>query len=316
MREAARNPTGRSARTRLAAVTIGGATLLAACGGSGGSGSTTTTAASPSTTSSGTPTVAKDPAIAAMVPASIKAKGTLTVATNATYAPDEFLSSNNTIVGFDPELGAALGSLMGLKFHFVNTSFDNIIPSLQNGRYDLGFSSATVTAARAKQVNFVTYFNAGQGFMIKKGSGVHISGLSSICGLKVAVEQGTVEATSAQTQAAACTRAGKPAPKIQTYSDQSAANLALTNGRAQVVMADTPIVSYAAAQSGGKLEAVGGSFGTAPEGIEVPKSDSIAFDQALAAGLNKLIATGVYGKILAKWGQQSGELTHSAVQTS
>ena len=52
--------------------------------------------------------------VAAQVPASYKSKGTLTVAADATYAPNEFIGSNGkTVVGMDADLAKALGDRHG-----------------------------------------------------------------------------------------------------------------------------------------------------------------------------------------------------------
>ena len=59
------------------------AVLAAGCGGSSKKAATTTT--------SSTTTTSANAKIAAEVPAAIKSKGTLTVATDATYAPNEFI---------------------------------------------------------------------------------------------------------------------------------------------------------------------------------------------------------------------------------
>src|SRR5579863_6669645 len=69
-----------------------------------------------------------NPKIVAEVPASIKAKGTLIVASDATYAPMEFIATNGqTVVGADADLATAIGQVLGLKLKVVNASFDTII---------------------------------------------------------------------------------------------------------------------------------------------------------------------------------------------
>ena len=76
--------------------------------------------------------------IAAEVPATIKAKGSLVVASDATYAPMEFIGSDgHTVVGADADLAAAIGGVLGLKFKVTNASFDTIIPGLSAGKYDI-----------------------------------------------------------------------------------------------------------------------------------------------------------------------------------
>ena len=64
-----------------------------------------------------------DPAAAALVPAKIKSAGTVTVAADATYAPDESIASDgHTVVGMDPDLAVALSNKLGLKTKVVNAT--------------------------------------------------------------------------------------------------------------------------------------------------------------------------------------------------
>ena len=75
--------------------------LAAGCGGSGKKSSSTTTAAA--TATANTPAV--DSKVAREVPAAAKSKGTLIVAADPHYAPDEFLGSGGrTVEGMDPDL--------------------------------------------------------------------------------------------------------------------------------------------------------------------------------------------------------------------
>src|SRR5260370_3870188 len=90
--------------------------LLAGCGSSRKSSSSTTTSTT-STSSSGGAVAA----IAAQVPAAVKSKGTLTVASEAQYAPNEFLASHgHTVIGMDPYLVTALAETMCLKATFTD----------------------------------------------------------------------------------------------------------------------------------------------------------------------------------------------------
>src|SRR5262245_9737602 len=113
---------------------------------------------------------------------------TLIVATDATYAPNEFVAANGkTIVGMDPDLAQAIGRVLKRNVRVVNATFDTIIPGLQSGKYGLGMSSFTDTKEREKVVDFVTYFSAGTSFYVKKG-GPKINGLADLCGHSVGVE--------------------------------------------------------------------------------------------------------------------------------
>src|SRR5450759_2796708 len=112
---------------------------LAGCGSSSTSSTSTTTSSSASSSANAT--------IAAQVPAAIKSKGTLNVATEAQYAPNEFIAPDgHTVIGMDADLMSALAAVMGLKApNLINSNFETIIPGLAAGRYDIGISSFTDT---------------------------------------------------------------------------------------------------------------------------------------------------------------------------
>lgn len=279
---------------------------LAGCGSSkSGSSSTSTTSSAPVKTS-------VNSSIAAQVPASIKAKGTLEVATEAQYAPNEFLASDgHTIIGMDPDLVTALAETMGLKVKFTNAQFEAIIPGIQAGRYDLGASSFTDTKEREKKVDFVTYFNAGISFYAKSGVNTGVEGLKDLCGKTVAVEKGTVEQEESEKQSKACTKEGKKSVTVLSFPGQNAVTLAISSNRAELGMADSPVVAYQLKQNKGQFQLVGKSYAFAPYGLAVPKSSGLA--QPLLAALKELIANGRYKSILEKWGIQEGAISEPKI---
>ncbi|HSP08207.1 MAG TPA: ABC transporter substrate-binding protein, partial [Candidatus Dormibacteraeota bacterium] len=237
-------------------------------------------------------------------------KGTLTVAADASYAPNEFVGPDgHTVVGMDADLAKALGALMGLKVDVVNATFDTIIPGLAAGKYDLGASSFTDTKAREKVVDFVDYFKAGTSFFTKASGGAAVTDLASLCGKTVSVESGTTEETDAKAQSAKCKGAKIT---VLVFPTQSAANLALSSGRAVVAMADSPVAAYQVKKSNGTFKLVGPTYGTAPYGLAVPKNSSLG--KAVLAGVQALIKSGEYTKILTTWGVTSGALPAAEVK--
>ncbi|HUJ56238.1 MAG TPA: ABC transporter substrate-binding protein [Gaiellaceae bacterium] len=254
----------------------------------------------------------KVPKIAKEVPAAIRAKGKLTVASDATYAPMELIAKDgHTVIGVDADLGHAIGSVLGVKFDFENASFDGIIPGLQSGKYDIGMSAFTDTKARQKVVDFVTYFSAGTSFYVKASGGPKITGLASLCGKTVAVENGTTEQTDANAQKAKCKKEGKPGMTVHAFPNQNEANLDISSGHAQVGMADSPVAAYIVKQSNGQFKLAGKSYGTAPYGIALPKHDGMA--KPVLAAVKYLMKHGTYEKILHKWGVQSGAISNPKI---
>jgi polar amino acid transport system substrate-binding protein len=288
-------------RTSVAAGIVALTLSAAACSSSSSGGSQTVTSGSG---------VSKDSKAAALVPSAVRSKGSLTVAADASYAPNEFLASNGTTVeGMDADLAQAIGKVLGLSVKVQNATFNAIIPGIVDGRYDLGMSSFTDNKLREQQVNFVTYFSAGTSFFEKAQGGPPVTGLSSLCGLTVAVESGTTQESDAKSQSSKC--AGGKSVKVLSFNTQSQANLALNAGRAQVGMADSPIAAYQVKQSNGAFKVVGTSYGTAPYGIATPKSGTL--DQAVLAAVKDLMADGTYNKIMTKWGIQAGEINNPVI---
>jgi len=278
---------------------------LAGCGSSNSSSTS-------STSSAASTTPATDSKVAALVPAAVKSSGTLSVAADASYAPNEFVGSNGkTVEGMDADLAKALASVMGLKADVKNQTFDSIIPGLAAKKYDLGISSFTDTLARQKVVNFVTYFSAGTSFYTKTQGGPTVNGLADLCGLKVAVEKGTTQQADATAQSKKCTAAGKKPVSVSVFPDQNGANLALSSGRAQVGMADSPVADYQVKQSNGQFKLTGTPYGTAPYGIAMSKSSGLA--KPVLAGIKQLMSDGDYKKILNHWGIASGAISNPVI---
>jgi len=273
---------------------------LVGCGSSSKSTSTIT----PSTST------AANAGVAAQVPTAIKSKGTLTVAADASYAPNEFIASDgHTVIGMDPDLMKALAAVMGLKVNVINATFEQIIPGLAAGRYDIGASSFTDTKEREKTVDFVTYLNVGQA-LLTKSSGPRLNTVAELCGRSVAVEKGTVEQEGASAQTKKCTSEGKPAIKLLVFPDQNGANLALQSGRAEVDYADSPIIAYQVRQLGVNVRS-GPTFQPEPYGLAIPKGNGMA--KPVLEALKVLMANGTYAAIVKKWQLQSAAISNPVI---
>ncbi|WP_427018753.1 ABC transporter substrate-binding protein [Pseudarthrobacter sp. P1] len=254
--------------------------------------------------------LAKDDALAALVPAAIRDKGVLTIGSDTSYAPAEFLGADGqTAVGYDVDFAKAIAATLGMKAKVQTAEFTGIIPALGT-KYDLGISSFTVNPERLKAVNMVTYFNAGVLWAVQKGNPKNIN-LDDICGKSVGVQTGTVEEDpDVSGRSKACTDAGKPAINIVTLKNQTDVTTRLVNGSIDAMSADSPIIGYALSQTGDKLETLGKVYDAAPQGIIVAKDDT-ALAELITKVMNKLITDGTYGKILAAWNNADGGIAKS-----
>lgn len=277
--------------------------LLAACG------SSTTTASSSSSAALGALPV--DAALHAALPAAIKSAGAIHVGIEAQYPPFESLADDNvTIVGLDADLGAAIGQVLGVKWNFSNASFDSLLPSLKAGRYDLVQAAVTDTKVREAQYDFVDYFMTGQSIVVKKGNPKGIHGISDLCGHPVAVLRGsTQESMLNGFNGNECKANPISVTSLQTDKD---ALLQVQTGRADASFTQDAVGAYNTKTIGD-----GNQFEVANSSALLPTPVGIVFDKTqsalrddIKAAIEKIIASGEYDKILAKYG-----LTGGAVKT-
>ena len=278
---------------------VAGALTLSGCAkstesssGSGAGSATSTTAVK----------AQKVDEIAATLPADIRNSGKLVVGVNLPYAPNEFKDEKGTIVGFDVDLLNAVAATLGLATDYREADFAKIIPSIQQGTYNVGMSSFTDTKEREKSVDFVDYFSAGILWAQRPGSSIDPN---DACGKKVAVQATTTEETDElPAKSKKCVDAGKPEIQIVKFDGQDAATNAVVLGQVDAMSADSPVTAYAIKQSNGKLEAAGEISDAAPYGWPVAKDSPLA--QSLQKALEHLIQTGDYKAIASNWGVEKG----------
>jgi polar amino acid transport system substrate-binding protein len=310
--------------TRKSLIALVAAIVVGACGGS---------TPTPTATSGGP---SKVDSIAAEVPDAIKQLSPLQVATDATYAPNEFVNPDTgAIQGWDIDFGNALCRVMGLVCTFNNVTFDDIIAQLKastpsevaNGdkpRYSFSISSWTPREDREKGgIDFITYYKAGEAWLVKAG-GPSIASAVDMCGHGVAVESGTTEETDAWALMGKqvggtpisgakdnCSAAGKQPINVESFGTQTEANSALVSGRADFGWLDEPVAGYQVTQTQGKLQLAGHACSVGPYGVALVKGSPL--EKAMIDAVKYLMDNGFYTTILTHWGVQSGAITSSDV---
>ena len=294
----------RAGLSALAALAL----VVSACGG----GSSDNSSGGSASSSSTLPTVAADESLAAAVPDAIASDGVITVGSDTTYAPSEFLAEDGTtIIGFDVDLFSLVAQKLGLKAKFETAPFDSIIAGVGSGKYEAGVSSFTINSDREAQANMVSYYSAGTQWSTKKGNPNKVDP-ENACGLRIAVQKATVQVDDITARSDACTAAGKDAITIDQYEGQDQATAAVVSGKDDAGLADSPVMAYAVQQTNGQLELLGKVYDAAPYGYVVAK-DQIQFAQALADAVKSLIDDGTYAEVLKKWGVEDGAIDNPAV---
>ena len=292
-------------KVRRVYVAVAAAAALAAAGCANNEDSDSTTPAGPSGSAAfSLDSVQKDDALAGQVDSKISADGKLVFGTDPSYEPNEF-KQGGKIVGFEVDLGNAIAKKLGLTAEFQESKFDAILPAL-GSRYELGMSSFTDNPEREKVVDFVTYYNAGTQWASKDAA----FDPENACGKKVAVQTGTVQDTDdLPVRQKKC---GSNAIQIQRYDGQDEATNAVVLGKADAVLADSPVMAGAVKKVGGGLALVGEVYDAAPYGLAIPKTAGTTKDAVLGA-VKALIDDGSYKAILEKWGVQTGAITDPVI---
>ncbi|GAB2706638.1 ABC transporter substrate-binding protein [Kitasatospora kifunensis] len=301
-----RTRTRRSDLAAVGALLIAGTLVVTGC-------SSSSSGKSGSSGSSAIPTPSAVASLTAQLPADIKSSGKLVVATDASYAPNEFKDAGGNIVGMDVDMAKAIAQTLGLTAQVQNADFTSIIPGITANKYQLGMSSFTDTKEREATVDMVTYFSAGTSTAVKAGNPAKIDP-NDLCGKKVAVQTGTTQADEIKNVLnPACQKAGKPTiPNDGDKFDlQTDVTQALVAGRDDVMLADSPVVDYAIQQTGGQLEKIGTTTDTAPYGVVVAKNSPLT--KAVQGAVQSLMANGIYKSILTKWGVQAGAIDQPVI---
>ena len=285
----------RITRLRSAIVVLGAASLLV---------STVITAEAGASTTSG-----KYSAMDAKLVPAVYKNTTLQVATDATYPPDEYFHGT-TMVGFDLDLMKAIATTLGVKYKESDVAFGTIIAGIEGGRYQIGNSSFTPTLSREKQVNFVDYYQAGQGVYVLATSKFVFKSLQSFCGYKVAVEATTTE----QKEAQAIKCSGGKKVDVRIFKTQNEANTAVESGQADAGFLDSQVAGYVVSSAKGIFKLTGKPIDVAPYGFATPKTpNGLELAKAIKAAVKTMESNGTYNAILKRWGAQSGEIPSSKV---
>jgi polar amino acid transport system substrate-binding protein len=286
------------ARRGLAAAAL---VLLSACG------------PAPAEPAAAEPAVAVDQGLRAMLPDDVRTAGVLSVATDASYPPaSSFGPDGRTIVGFEPDLVAALGGLLGVRVETRQWDFDTMLDDATAHRFDLAVSAMTDTAEREGQADFVNYFRAGTSIVVPRGNPGGIHDLTGLCGKAVAVEAGTVQVDLLERSQARC---GASAIDVHTYPTNDDALLELRTGRAAAVLMDYPPAVFATTneRTQGAFQLVSDAqYEPGLYGIAVAK-DRPELRDALAAALDRLVDSGAYRRLLETWNVGSGAVTQVTV---
>ena len=224
----------------------------------------------------------------------IKARGTLRVGVKYDAPPFGALNPRtNQVEGFDVDIARAIAArIMGdaKKVEFVQVTSQNRIPLVEGGDIDMFVATATITAARLKEIDFSSvYYRSGQSLLVKKGSAVKsyrdLAG-KAVCSVTGSTPEQTI-------------RRLVPSANVQTFETYPECFQALLGGRVDAMTTDEGILIGFEQQAKDQTQLVGGTFTFEPYGIGIAKNNA-SLVKAVDAALAQIGRDGEWAKLSQK----------------
>lgn len=215
---------------------------------------------------------------------------TLTMGTNASFPPYEYVDDNGNIVGIDAEIAQAIADKLGMKLEIKDMEFESLVPAVKAKSIDLALAGMTVTDERKQSVNFSDSYSTGvQVVIVKENS--EIKTVDDLKGKKIGVQAGTTSDTY-------CTD-DFGEENVKQFSNGSLAVAALANGQVDCVVIDNePAKNYVAANSG--LKILDTEYVTEDYAIAISKDNDELLKKVNNA-LKELKEDGTVDKIVGKY---------------
>lgn len=248
-----------------------------------------------------------------LLPPSVKAKGTLSVAMDLSYPPTMFMASDNkTPIGFNPDMARLIAAKLGLKLQINNIKFDTIITGLQAGRYDFTASTMGATKDRLKALDMVDYVNSGTGVSVPYGNPQKLT-THTLCGHRVGVTSGTTQQLQwlPQLSEQDCTSKGKPAIQAVSLPSVNDALTQLVSKRIDAVMYDFIALEWADTQQPKTFDVLKPLVTTKPVTVGLKKGSPLT--PAVKAAIQSVIDSPKYAQALGRWGFTELGVTSAAM---
>ncbi|MDP9573058.1 UNVERIFIED_ORG: polar amino acid transport system substrate-binding protein [Agrobacterium larrymoorei] len=232
----------------------------------------------------------------------IKADKVFTVATEARFAPFEFVEDGK-IVGYSADIMVeVMKALPGVELKRLDLPWQGILPGLAAGRFDYVVTSVTVTPERMKAYHLSAPIADATMALLKRKGDASITKPEDVAGKAVGSQAGSAQLAALETFAATLKDKGGPVT-VSTYTDFSEAYADLGAGRIQAVVNSLPNLLEAARQRPDVFEVVLPTFGpkTYFSWAGRNDADSASLNALMDAELVKLNTSGKLAELQKKW---------------
>ena len=232
--------------------------------------------------------------VPALMVSSAFAAEKITVASDPTWPPMEFLDDNKQVVGYDVDMIKAVAKEAGMEAEVRMVAWDGIFAGVAAGNYDVVASGVTITPERQRAFLFTKpYYDVQQIVLLPKGQSA--ASFEELKGKTIGGQIGTTGIFVA--------RKSDVQMNIREYDDVGLAIQDLINGRIDAVVCDSPVALYYANKKEGFSDVLTVAFRTeANEHLGfVAKKENKDLIEKLNKGLAAIRANGVEAELKKKW---------------
>ena len=225
----------------------------------------------------------------------------LVVGSDLTYPPYAFFDGE-TPAGFDPDITGALAEELGVEAQYSDTRFEQLIPGLKSGQFDVIASALYITAERAAEVDFVPYFSTGNSILVAGSGEGGPTDASELCGLTVGViKGGDIVQRLREDASGECTAAGEDAIDVREFTTDPEATQAMLSGQLDAHVTDAAVAASLVDNDSVDVAITSTRIlYPIPVGLAVQKGDAETKER-LESALAKLQENGRYAELLGEY---------------
>jgi len=226
----------------------------------------------------------------------IKRTGRLRVGMAGDYPPLNARSTAGTLIGLDADLASMLAAILKAELVLVEKPFGELLDAVRRGEVDIAISGITMSPARNLDVPF-----AGPYYLSRKailGAPEQLEGISAVHQLHGRLLRVTAVAGSTSET---LVRKSLPSATHLFVTDQNAAVDLVLQGKADVMIADDPVIRFALLKNpDAGLTFVESDFSAQPIGVAVTPDAPLLLN-LVENYLRSLEQIGLLDELREKW---------------
>lgn len=166
-------------------------------------------------------------------------RGEIRIGMTGNQPPYSMKAIDGTVIGYDADLAQLLANSMGVELKIVEIPFPNLLGAVKNGEVDIVLSGLTITMKRNMEVAFVgPYTLSGKSILTKSPDLSKVDDEEDVNNstVKLVVLKGSTSEIYVKEE--------MPEAEIILTEDYDAAITMLTEGKADIMVADFPVCAY------------------------------------------------------------------------